>query len=87
MKRVIFTLSPQENRKRRRLKPQPGAAFSFWKDKAQELGLDHRTIMMGDEEHYSGLPLGHNRHWCYPYDLICKERPEYTEDEDDLSDV
>jgi len=78
MKRVTFKLSSDERYRLRRLKPLPGQAFKFWETVAETRGIDPASIMWIDGE-YSGLPVGHKHHWCYPVPLVCKVDPSTVE--------
>ena len=72
--RKQFTLNDEEDAAFRRLRPFQGAAFSFWRRVALARGLDPTSII-SDAPRFSGLPLAHNKNWCYPSPLKCAKAP------------
>ena len=76
MKRVQVHLTKAERQELRRLPKEPEVAFNFWRRIAAEQGLDPATILLEQDYTTTGLPLGHGKHWCWPYPLVCKDSPE-----------
>lgn len=72
--RVEITLSSQERDSFNDIRPVEGAARTFWRAIAHERGLDPASVMQW-RGRFSGLPAGHDRHWCYPLPLQCRLRP------------
>ena len=55
-------------------------AWGFWFKVCKTRGLDSATAIAGHVRgQFSALPLGHNRHWCYPSPLKCAKAPELFE--------
>jgi hypothetical protein len=54
-----------------------GDAFAFWREAAANRGIDYRTIISKPDRSYefTALPMGHNRHWCHPMSLKCRNAP------------
>lgn len=52
-------------------------ARDWWRAKAQAAGMDPGSVIAGQWK-WSGLPVGHGKHWCYPVSLACATRPEFT---------
>ena len=78
MTRVFFKLNRDEIDVFNRLKPEQGAASTFWRQVGADHKLDYRSILPRKENHgyeFSGLPEGHKHHWCYPSPLHCAKRP------------
>ena len=83
MMRRAFVLTAHEQDQLNRLRSAPGEAFEFWKAIAAKLGVDYRTVIGTDEQNFSALPVGHGKHWCFPYSLACKSRrPQVVEKAD-----
>lgn len=74
--RQTYKLTNEEWRKFNRLEPELGVAFAFWWAVANDRKLDSSTLLSErDGKAFSGLPLGHGKHWCYPHSLQCKNPP------------
>ena len=76
--RQSFQLTPQEQKRFRRLKPVEGEAMSFWQRAAHVRGMDPETVISNGRG-FTALPYGHGKQWCYPIPLKCKRRPIYTD--------
>jgi hypothetical protein len=78
MKRENYKLTQEERKEWSKLKPLPNVAFAFWEKVALRRGLDYTTFLTDFEDPtvFSALPLGHKKHWCWPYALKCKTDPE-----------
>lgn len=74
MTRQSHQLSDLESKQFYNLRPFPGDAWSFWRRAASVRGLDPETLITKGEV-FSGLPVGHGKHWCFPIPLECKGRP------------
>ena len=75
--RKAFKLNHAEWRQVRALPPVQGIALQWWHNKAISLGLDPKTLLMCDDGwRFTGLPLGHGKHWCWPIDLKCRFIPK-----------
>jgi hypothetical protein len=59
------------------LRPFPGEAIAFWRGVAERRKLDPKSLLSLNEK-FTGLPLGHGHHWCYPLSLQCKRRPQVS---------
>jgi hypothetical protein len=80
MDRVEFKLSRAEQDHFNDLRPLPGEALDFWRAVAVTRGLDPQTILpvrLGGWD-FTGLPVGHSHHWCWPIPLKCKHKPAMT---------
>lgn len=57
---------------------EPDHGHDFWATVALSRGLDPETVIGDFEEieYFTALPLGHGKHWCYPYSLKCKRSPK-----------
>lgn len=77
--RQTYKLNDIEYKQFRRLKPFQHEAVNFWKKVAHVRGLDPATVI-SQAPSFTALPLGHNRHWCFPVPLKCKKRPVYKEE-------
>ena len=77
--RESYVLTTEEKDRRRNLPARIGAAFAFWEEVARARNLDYRTIMTDMESmgyvRFTGLPLGHGMHWCWPRPLKCRTDP------------
>jgi hypothetical protein len=76
--RLQFELSFAEVRERQRLLPNPGVLIEFWAKVANARSVDRKTII-SEGIKFSALPLGHDKHWCWPIPLKCKKKPVYRE--------
>lgn len=77
VKRVDISLTKHERQEHRRLKDEAGVAIAFWKAVCETRGLDPKTTLLDPETHkMTALPKGHNKHWCWPWPLVCKDPPE-----------
>lgn len=76
--RAKFELSHDEQQKFRRLQPYQGEALAFWATVARSRGLDPKSVL-SDAPSFSGLALGHGKHWCFPAPIECKKKPVYKE--------
>lgn len=73
-----YQLEPVEQRQFSKLRPLQGEAFAFWGKVARARGLDPRTLITdGRNGEFTALPLGHDKHWCYPFALRCSKKPVY----------
>ena len=75
--RQHFTLTPGEQSEFNYLRPIPGEALAFWGRVAFDRGLNPKTII-ADHRGFSGLPLSHKKHWCFPMPLHCSRRPTFA---------
>lgn len=73
--RQRFELTHEEMLSFQRLRPLAGVAKAFWRRIAAARDLDPGSILSTAPK-FSGLPLGHNLHWCWPIPLKCEKRPE-----------
>ena len=74
--RQTHKLSHAEWRQVKALPPVQGVALEWWRLKALSVGLDSSTLLMCDDGwRFTGLPLGHGKHWCYPIELKCRYKP------------
>lgn len=69
-----YHLTPTEMRDFDRLPPFEGFAWKFWQRVAYVRDLDYTTII-ARAPHFTALPLGHGKHWCFPSPLKCKKPP------------
>ena len=63
-----------------RIQPVADAAWEFWRSLGRRYGFDYRTVMSSRVDGYASrkftaLPLGHTKHWCWPMELKCKNKP------------
>lgn len=77
-----YTLSETELKQFRALRYHPfqNMAFNFWAKVANARGLDPKSIISAGET-FTGLPVGHGKHWCFPIPLKCNKAPVYKERE------
>ena len=80
--RKKFTLSEAEFKQFKVLRHQPyqNIAINFWAKVANDRGLDPASIISSGET-FTGLPVGHEKWWCYPVALKCSKPPVYKERE------
>lgn len=76
IQRQHFNLTAPERERFDMLRPIPGDAFAFWRQVAQARGLDPGSIIGIPNGTFTALPLGHNKHWCFPFPLVCRNRPD-----------
>lgn len=69
--RQALVLTPEEQARFDKLRPEMGEAYRFWRHVAHSRGLDYQTII-GDDFRFSALPYGHTKHWCWPSQLRVK---------------
>jgi hypothetical protein len=62
----------------RRLPPFEGFAWKFWRRVAEARGLDYTTLLTNGRS-FTGLPVGHEQHWCAPLKLQCLKKPPAEE--------
>ncbi len=69
MERKDYKLTDHELDNFNRLRPNQGEAVDFWTVVALVRGLDYKSIIgnVVDHRSFTALPLGHDKHWCYPY--------------------
>lgn len=72
--RDSYALTDEEFTRFKRIHPEPGEAFKFWRGVAAARGLDAASIL-AEGRIFTGLPLGHKKNWCHPWRSICKRRP------------
>lgn len=75
--RNSFNLTLSERNRFNDLRPEQGEAFKFWKAVASIRQLDHKSIISDERGGFTftALPLGHDKHWCWPVELKCKRPP------------
>jgi hypothetical protein len=73
MKRITILLTSAEMDQFRRIKPEQGKAWDFWRRVADVRDCDYRTLFYRPGAGgITALPTGHKKHWCYPEPLECK---------------
>jgi len=80
VERSTHQLSVENIRELKALRPQSQVAFDFWRRLCAKLGLDSKTVITYPNYRFSALPLGHDKHWCWPHALGCKTAPEKEEE-------
>lgn len=72
-----YKLEPEEIEQFNRLRPLQGEAVSFWKRVSIKRGLDYKTTLSNLDEPYTftGMKIGHGKHWCYPSPIKCPKLP------------
>lgn len=76
--RQTYQLEPFEQRQFWKLRPVQGEALFFWGKIARNRGLDPTSLITdGRNGKFTGLPLNHDQHWCYPIPLRCSKKPVY----------
>jgi hypothetical protein len=75
--RKTYKLDLDEIEQFKKLKPYQGEAVTFWKRVAIRRGIDYMTTLGKIDEPYTftGLELGHGKHWCWPQPLKCPKLP------------
>lgn len=72
--RKEYTLSPADYLTLKAIR-YPEEIWPFWFSVGERLGIDSKSIIglpHKGRQHFSALPIGHKRHWCYPFVLRCK---------------
>ena len=79
MTRRKHVLSAEEQREFAALRaqhdPDPADVWHFWWRAALARGLDPGSLVTAAPD-FTGLPVGHGQHWCWPSPLACRQRPE-----------
>lgn len=70
--RKAYELTAAEKRSLDRAPPIEGRAFAIWHQIAEERGLDVHSLLSTGPLTFTGLPLGHGKHWCFPSSLKCR---------------
>lgn len=76
--RKTLNLNDGQMEQFRRLRPLQNEAHTFWKAIAKLNELDPVSII-SNAPSFSGLPLGHQKQWCFPILLKCVKRPAYRD--------
>ena len=76
--RTKHQLTDVELSKFRRLPPYQNEALSFWRWIAKSRNLDPKTLITNGRD-FTGLPVGHGKHWCFPIPLKCRKKPVYAD--------
>src|SRR5271168_840672 len=84
--REQHSLTVQEERQFKWLKPEPGEAIEFWGGVAHRRGLDYTTLITAAPK-FSALPYDHGKQWCWPMKLKCNKRVKFTEPVPDVSEL
>lgn len=76
--RKTFELNEIERAAFKRLRPIQDEAVSFWNRAAIRRRLDPESVISSSNT-FSALPLGHDKHWCWPLHLKCRKKPASVE--------
>jgi hypothetical protein len=83
--RKTYTLSPSELVRFNRLRPEQGEGWTFWQEMGDKLGFDYATVMTTNPANrgtFTALPKGHEKDWCFPSALKCKNDPPPVSERD-----
>lgn len=79
VERKTYNLTTQEMRDLFQIRTGQNAekVWDFWREIAESRGLDYQSIIGSEtvQGAFTALPLGHNKHWCYPIPLKCIRQP------------